>query len=296
MAICQVLHLIAEKLADFKSEVDGMATLDASLERSKPKAAATRKSSSNVTYRIDVKTGKRSKAGTDSNVTIFFSGEDGTSDEYKLDDETMSSLSRHQNKFERGQVDVFEIEAPDVGTLKQLCVRMDGSGFGSDWLLHSVTIHDMVSKASYKFPCNKWLDKTRTTQLLDCKKPNFFSNDDGPDPYGLDEDYYSSDEETSSKKKAAKDKGSESDDDEDVQVANDRASKEKTGKSLEYENSVRKRAAEEAEKAAAEKSSEKRVEKFDEGDEDEPKKRCFIFQCFPKKPKSKAGPANGNRA
>jgi hypothetical protein len=96
---------------------------------SKPKQGSTPKSQA-VTYRIDVLTGKDGKAGTDSNVSIKLVGANGASAEHKLDNNTV--ISKQRNKFEKGQVDVFQIEEVDLGALKELNVQIDGSGYSSN--------------------------------------------------------------------------------------------------------------------------------------------------------------------
>jgi hypothetical protein len=67
-------------------------------------------------------------------------------------------------------VDTFEVEALDLGVLKELTVKMDGSGAGSAWKLDSVKVVDSMSKVTYEFPCEAWLDAANGTgtKVLTC--------------------------------------------------------------------------------------------------------------------------------
>ena len=164
-------HHASVEPAKPQRSVDGMAALDGVLERRKSKPAAAK--SLPVTYRIDVKTGKNWGAGTDSNVSVQLVGANGTSDVFELGDD--AKISKHRNKFEQAQVDSFEIEAPDVGALKELIVTMDGSGVSSKWQLHGMSVHDLLNSVTYDFPCDAWLDKGATaSKILPCVKNRRF--------------------------------------------------------------------------------------------------------------------------
>lgn len=47
----------------------------------------------------------------------------------------MHPFSHSANNFERGQKDIFALQAPDIGDLTHVIVRKDNSGVASDWHL-----------------------------------------------------------------------------------------------------------------------------------------------------------------
>ncbi len=49
-------------------------------------------------------------------------------------------LESSANDFERGQRNVFKLQAPDLGELVAAIVRKDDSGVGSDWHLQTVEV------------------------------------------------------------------------------------------------------------------------------------------------------------
>ena len=63
-----------------------------------------------TSYHIHVKTGDVSSAGTDANVYLIIYGAKGDTGQLML-----RQSSSYKNKFERGKVDVFKIEATDIG-------------------------------------------------------------------------------------------------------------------------------------------------------------------------------------
>ena len=103
-----------------------------------------------VTYKISVFTGDRRGAGTDANVFIELTGEDGkTSGRQKLDNS--------QNNFERGKEDIFGIETVSLGKLQKIDIGHDNSGFAAGWFLDKVGIQDLSSNQIYYFVCGRWL-------------------------------------------------------------------------------------------------------------------------------------------
>jgi lipoxygenase homology domain-containing protein 1 len=105
-----------------------------------------------VKYRVTVRTGDKRGAGTDANVFVILHGPDG--------DTGKRNLESAGNNFERGNADVFGIEAFDVGELTKITIGHDGSGFGSGWFLDNVVVRDeTLHNKEYKFQCGRWLDK-----------------------------------------------------------------------------------------------------------------------------------------
>ncbi|KAI3361755.1 hypothetical protein L3Q82_002099 [Scortum barcoo] len=102
-------------------------------------------------YEVHVFTGTMWGAGTDANVYINIYGETGDTGERKL------RKSNHLNKFEKGQEDVFNITAVDLGILKKLRIRHDNSQASAGWFLDRVEIIDNKDDTTYFFPCKRWL-------------------------------------------------------------------------------------------------------------------------------------------
>lgn len=109
-------------------------------------------------------------AGTDANVFICIFGDKG--------DTGNRVLTSQKNAFERNQVDIFNIEAEDVGVLKKIRIghgttfslsnanlSLDNKGIGASWFLESVTITN-EKRGTWTFPCNKWFDKEHDDKQL----------------------------------------------------------------------------------------------------------------------------------
>ena len=73
---------------------------------------------------MTVYTGNIRGAGTDSDISIVLFGDKSISPPIKL----KSGLLR--NCFEKGAVDVFDVNACDVGVLQRICIAHDNSGIG----------------------------------------------------------------------------------------------------------------------------------------------------------------------
>lgn len=91
-------------------------------------------------------------------------GENGDSGQLDL-----KNSSTHMNKFERNQTDVFTFEGIlSLGELTKCRIWHDDSGalFGASWHLDNVLVEDLNTKKEYKFPCNKWLSKSKDDKQL----------------------------------------------------------------------------------------------------------------------------------
>ncbi|XP_063957148.1 lipoxygenase homology domain-containing protein 1-like [Lytechinus pictus] len=115
-----------------------------------------RNSLSLSTYKVHIYTGDIFQAGTDANVFINVYGEKGDTGE-----RSMKDSETNMNKFERGQEDVFSIEAADLGALKKMKIRHDNANVGSDWFLDRVEVEDPKKNTRYYFPCQRWLATNR---------------------------------------------------------------------------------------------------------------------------------------
>ncbi|XP_063722696.1 lipoxygenase homology domain-containing protein 1-like isoform X2 [Symsagittifera roscoffensis] len=133
-------------------------------------------SESSVKYEVFVYTGKESGAGTDANVFITLFGQLGDSGERKL-----AQSSTHMDKFEKGNMDQFALEAVDLGRLYKLDVRHDNSGLANaSWYLDRIEVKQVgggrgqtVAAGSdvAVFHAERWLSKDKsknTAQKTHC--------------------------------------------------------------------------------------------------------------------------------
>ncbi|XP_050949579.1 lipoxygenase homology domain-containing protein 1 isoform X3 [Labeo rohita] len=113
------------------------------------------------TYTVTVTTGEVYKAGTDANVFITLYGDMGDTGERKL------SKSENSNKFERGSVDTFTLEAVDLGQVFKIRIRHDNSMLSADWYLDQVEVLDQDTEEVFLFLCERWLSKKKEDKRID---------------------------------------------------------------------------------------------------------------------------------
>ncbi|GAB1599835.1 lipoxygenase homology domain-containing protein 1 isoform X2 [Argonauta hians] len=106
-----------------------------------------------VQYVVTVYTGDVLGAGTDAKVFVNLFGKLGDTGKRYLE-----NSKNNRNKFERGKVDEFIIEAVDLKEISKVCIGHDASRPGSGWFLDRVEIsgNNNPSKVDL-FPCNRWL-------------------------------------------------------------------------------------------------------------------------------------------
>ena len=100
-------------------------------------------------YKIKIKTGDISSAGTNSNVYIKLYG-DRITDFIKLD-----NLSH--NDFERGKTDLYNISNIDIGKIEKIEIKHDNTGDNPSWFLEKVEI--IKRNKQYNFTAQRWLSK-----------------------------------------------------------------------------------------------------------------------------------------
>ncbi|XP_061881566.1 lipoxygenase homology domain-containing protein 1-like isoform X1 [Entelurus aequoreus] len=113
-------------------------------------------------YQVSVRTGDMYKAGTDANVFLTIYGDLGDTGERKL-----AKSENNKNKFERGEVDKFTIEAVDLGQVFKVRIRHDNSMMGADWYLDQVEVLDVDTEEVYMFLCERWLSKKKEDKRLE---------------------------------------------------------------------------------------------------------------------------------
>ncbi|XP_030623777.1 lipoxygenase homology domain-containing protein 1 [Chanos chanos] len=114
------------------------------------------------TYKVSVMTGDVYGAGTDANVFLTVYGDLGDTGERKL-----SKSENNSNKFERGEVDKFTIEAVDLGQVFKIRIRHDNSMLSPDWYLDQVEVVDTETEEVFLFLCERWLSKKKEDKCID---------------------------------------------------------------------------------------------------------------------------------
>ncbi|MEQ2205488.1 hypothetical protein XENOCAPTIV_000500 [Xenoophorus captivus] len=114
------------------------------------------------TYNVSVRTGDMYGAGTDANVFLTIYGDLGDTGERKL-----AKSENNKNKFERGEVDRFTIEAVDLGQVFKIRIRHDNTMVGADWYLDQVEVYDVETEEVYMFLCERWLSKKKEDKQID---------------------------------------------------------------------------------------------------------------------------------
>ncbi|XP_068933675.1 lipoxygenase homology domain-containing protein 1 isoform X3 [Petaurus breviceps papuanus] len=106
-------------------------------------------------YSVTVKTGDKKKAGTDANVFITLFGTDDDTGTILL----KSSKSSNKDKFERGSIEIFTVDAFYLGELQKIRIGHDNTGKSPGWFVDWVEV-DMPSLGKcLTYPCGRWLGK-----------------------------------------------------------------------------------------------------------------------------------------
>ncbi|XP_030070331.1 lipoxygenase homology domain-containing protein 1 [Microcaecilia unicolor] len=104
-------------------------------------------------YSVSVHTGMVPASETDADIFITIFGTNGDSCQRKL------KHLKSPEYFEKGQVNVFEVKAVDLGVLSKVLIGHSNVGYGAGWYLDKITIQDPGKKdIEYLFPCQQWLD------------------------------------------------------------------------------------------------------------------------------------------
>uniref|UniRef100_A0AAY4A0E6 PLAT domain-containing protein n=1 Tax=Denticeps clupeoides TaxID=299321 RepID=A0AAY4A0E6_9TELE len=106
-------------------------------------------------------TGDMYGAGTDANVFLTIYGELGDTGERKL-----RKSENNSNKYERGSVDQFTLEAVDLGQVFKILIRHDNSMLSPDWYLEQVEIVDVDTEEEFLFLCERWLSRKREDKCI----------------------------------------------------------------------------------------------------------------------------------
>lgn len=111
-------------------------------------------------YRVTVRTGDVSGAGTDANIFITINGTKGSISNRALD-------TAGHNDFERNQSDVYNLNGfPDIGEITSITVRSDDSGLGSGWYVAYIDVYSSKTGQNVRFTCNCWFEKPNLTRTF----------------------------------------------------------------------------------------------------------------------------------
>ena len=109
------------------------------------------KETEKVSYKIQVKTSDKLGAGTDANVKLKLTGENGESSEWAL-----VKSETYDDPFERDHIDEFTFEGKvNLGELFVCRIWHDNSGFKSGWHLEYVRV--LQGDKNWLFNCNQVL-------------------------------------------------------------------------------------------------------------------------------------------
>ncbi|KAM5211478.1 LOW QUALITY PROTEIN: lipoxygenase homology domain-containing protein 1-like [Hipposideros larvatus] len=104
-----------------------------------------------VRYHIDVYTGQLKQAETESEVSLFLYRERGDSGLRRL------CKSNMPVKFQRGQIDTFQLEAVSLGKLQKVLLCCEASDKSQYWYCEKVIIREPGTMSKSIFICERWL-------------------------------------------------------------------------------------------------------------------------------------------
>ncbi|OPJ83462.1 hypothetical protein AV530_006350 [Patagioenas fasciata monilis] len=103
-------------------------------------------------YVLYITTGASSGSGTDADVYVMLQGLLGDTGRRKL-------IRKGDDNFTKGKVDVFQVEAVDLGTLQRMVVE---KGKGSAWFLEKIIVKDSAASGTETlFMAQTWLKDKR---------------------------------------------------------------------------------------------------------------------------------------
>ncbi|XP_004680096.1 PREDICTED: oxygen-regulated protein 1 [Condylura cristata] len=104
-----------------------------------------------VRYHVDVHTGQLEQAATESLVSLCLYGERGDSGLRLLYKSNMPV------KFQRGQIDTFQIEAVSLGKLQKVLLHCEASDKSQYWYCEKVVVREPATASESVFTCERWL-------------------------------------------------------------------------------------------------------------------------------------------
>ena len=116
---------------------------------------------SELTYDVMVRTGDRSGAGTNANVSLTLLWEDGVeSGPFALD-------KADHDDFERNASEWYTLSAQDRGALSAIRLAVDRSGGDDAWYCQEVSLRNTITGETWTAPVNAWLGRTADTLAVE---------------------------------------------------------------------------------------------------------------------------------
>lgn len=104
-----------------------------------------------IKYQVQVFTGSEPNSNTEANIYVHMFGKNSDSGPRKL-----LKCKNNKKKFQVGQMDLFEIEAVNLGKLQKVVVGHDGKEKGQGWYLEKIIIKESKnSKSEFLFPSKR---------------------------------------------------------------------------------------------------------------------------------------------
>jgi hypothetical protein len=103
-------------------------------------------------YCIRIKTGDVTFGGTDANIFITLVGEKGRTREERLNPHISG------NAFEKNDLNCAFVDLEDVGQIKELILRSDEWGAGSDWYPEYIS----VARFEATFKIGRWIEDKKS--------------------------------------------------------------------------------------------------------------------------------------
>lgn len=123
-----------------------------------------------IPYKIIIRTGSEKNCGISSQVFIRLIGE-----EKKMKTDRIKLELAKKKRFEPGSSETFQINAIDIGDLRQVELGHDGVGPDANWFVKAIEVHEPIRGKSYFITCNSWLGTEKGDGLTMRK----FNVDDG---------------------------------------------------------------------------------------------------------------------
>ncbi|RNA20947.1 lipoxygenase homology domain-containing 1 isoform X1, partial [Brachionus plicatilis] len=105
-----------------------------------------------IPYRVTIRTGDEKKCGISSQAFIRLFGESK-----KQRTERIKLQLAKKSRFEPGSSENFQIEALDIGELRQIEIGHDGAGPNESWFVKYIEISEPIKGRTYFITCNSWL-------------------------------------------------------------------------------------------------------------------------------------------
>ncbi|UJR15205.1 hypothetical protein I4U23_002164 [Adineta vaga] len=120
-------------------------------------------------YILQIRTGGKAFAGTDSTIQVTVKGS-------KSQTRQLTLTSSQANLFEQNQLDTFAIAGWDLGDLLEITVKSDRTQTAADWDLKEMAMWKILPDNDHKqfqvyFPFNTWLGKKVST--LEAKREKY---------------------------------------------------------------------------------------------------------------------------